>query len=214
MHGACLLSVPTQLCTWLTVTSNRSDLLTQIHKDLAKGIGAIHNDVRQIHNDLLGFMGVLVPDLKTALDQKDELQIHLLPVPPEIEQCLEGIFCDHPGLRHNEYQYPPLRDMADAFVVSLELSTKSFKPGLTRLEKTPPVDKYINLLICLFLLKKLEESKALQKAPERSHWPSYIEELKEACCCYSSALLVLTNRRGSPTNATSSLAACINQILC
>lgn len=126
-------------------------------------------------------MGVLVPDLKAELDQKDRLQVDLLPVPPAMEAELEAVFRDHPGLRHDECPYPPLQDIAGAFVVSLELSTKGFNPHLTIVEKTPPVDKYLNLLICVFLLEKMESSRELQKAPERSHWPSYVQELKEAC---------------------------------
>lgn len=122
-------------------------------------------------------IGVLVPDLKTALDQQDARLIRLLPVPPEVDRDLETVFRLHSAWQ--EGQYPPLRDIADAFIMSLENSTKCFRPGVRACESTPPVAQYLNLLTCLFLMRKMRESEELLAAPVQSHWPSYVNELEE-----------------------------------
>ena len=189
----------------LIVLSCCSDLLTRIHQDLAQRIGAVHEDVLQVQSELRSLIGVLVPDLKAALDQQDALQIRLLPVPPEAEQKLEGVFRLHPAWQ--EDQHPPLRDIADAFITSLDRSTKCFQPGLTVAQQMPPASQYFNLLKCLFLMKKMNISEELVNATPQSHWPSYVKELEEVSCPNRPPVSALMSRRGSPTNATDSLAA-------
>ncbi|SPO05465.1 uncharacterized protein DNG_08152 [Cephalotrichum gorgonifer] len=153
------------------------DLLTRIHHDLAERIGAVHTDVRQVHSELRTLIGVLVPDLRTALEQQDARQIRLLPVPAEVERALEVVFRLHPVWQDG--QYPPLRDLSDAFIMALEKSTKSFTPGLTVGDRIPSTMQYLNLLTCLFLLSKMQKSAELLSTPPQSHWPSYIKELEE-----------------------------------
>lgn len=77
--------------------------------------------------------------------------------------------------------------MADAFIMSLDKSTRNFKPGLTVDERKPPRPQYLSLLKCLFLMKKMKESEELEAArapPSLSHWPSYVKELEEVRCSY------------------------------
>lgn len=72
--------------------------------------------------------------------------------------------------------------MADAFITSLDKSTRNFKPGLTVNERIPSRPQYLSLLKCLFLMKKMQESEELEAArapPSLSHWPSYVKELEE-----------------------------------
>lgn len=133
-----------------------------------------------MRNDLRSLIDALAPDLKTALDERDALRVPLLPVPPEIEQELEGVFRSHPSCQ--DEKYPPLCDIADAFLMSLDQSTKYFQPGSTVTEQTPPAGQYLNLMKCLFLVKKMEVAEELVNATPQSHWPSYFEELKEVGC--------------------------------
>lgn len=97
--------------------------------------------------------------------------------------------------------------MSDAFITSLDQSTKCFRPGLTVRERIPPVDQYLNLLKCVFLLKKMKASHELKNASPQSHWPSYVKELEEVCHLDPVVVSALTTHRGSPTNAASSPAA-------
>lgn len=100
--------------------------------------------------------------------------------------------------------------MADAFITSLDKSTKNFKPGLTVDERIPLRSQYLSLLKCLFLLRKMEESEELLAArepPSQSHWPSYVKELEEVCCPGPSLPTALTVDRNFPMSAISSPAA-------
>ena len=157
-----------------------SDLLTRVHEDLSRRIGAVHDELRSVRGELRSLIGVLVPDLKTALDEQAARQIHLLAVPADLAGEFEDAFRLHPAcVEPDQQQYPTLRDMADAFIYRLDRSTVGFVPGLTVSERIPGVEQYLNLLKCVFLIKKMREAVELREAGELSHWPSYVMELEE-----------------------------------
>ncbi|PKS10921.1 hypothetical protein jhhlp_002679 [Lomentospora prolificans] len=167
------------------------DLLSRVHEDLSRRIGAVYDEVREVRHELRCLIGVLVPDLKTALDEKAARSIHLLAVPPNLELEFEDDFVLHSACQVD--QFPPLRDMADTFIHRLDKSTVEFKPGLTVHERIPPVVQYLNLLKCVFLMGKMKQSPELQNAYELSHWPSYVMELEnklsEQCERFSRGLI-------------------------
>ncbi|KAF4983944.1 hypothetical protein FZEAL_769 [Fusarium zealandicum] len=143
-----------------------------MHQDLACRITAAHHDIRRL-------MGVLIPDLDEALNQRDQRTTVLLDVPVELDdQFRFAAIAGHPEYR-SEHEYE-LDELSDAFILNFNKSTNDFKPGMLVADRIPPVDKYINLLKCVWVFKKIQASPALQSANrDTSHWPSYARQLED-----------------------------------
>lgn len=135
------------------------------------------DQVRGVRDDLRELIGILVPNLRDALDMRDHREIHSVEIPSDILTELDVEFKSHPSFAAGGY--PSLRNMTDSFIMSFDQCTQHFAPGLTIEQKTPPVFEYISLLKCQFLMQRIRESSELANIAEGSHWPGYINALEE-----------------------------------
>lgn len=160
------------------LTQPRSDLLCRVrqdiqrmHQDLVHRIQAVHLDVRRL-------MGVLISDLEQTLAQQENRTLYILETPPHIaEGFRRAALKDRP-----EYQDDTafdLEEIADAFVLHYKESTVDFRAGILIENKTPPTNQYINLLKCVWLMRRIQESARLKEAHDDSHWPSYVRQLED-----------------------------------
>lgn len=143
-----------------------------MHRDLAERITDVHHDIRRL-------MGVLIPDLDEALDQRVQRSVVLLEVPLELDdQFRFAALTGHPEYRVEEDF--ELSELSDAFVLNFHKSTINFQSGMLVEDRVPDVDQYLNLLKCVWILKRIQASPALNAAnKETSHWPSYTRQLED-----------------------------------
>ncbi|KAL2881198.1 hypothetical protein SGCOL_003489 [Colletotrichum sp. CLE4] len=145
------------------------DLLCRIHEDLAGRMSAMHLDLRR-------FMGVLVPDMEQALAQQAHREPFQFEVPPNVEDGFQRAWAAD---RPDDALEPSLQEMADAFVLHYHKSTIGFTAGMLVENRVPESGQYINLLKCVWLMRRIRGSTELaQPGPTLSHWPSYIQELE------------------------------------
>jgi hypothetical protein len=142
-----------------------------MHTDLANRIGSVHFDLRRL-------IGVLVPDLQHELDQQARREIRLLDVPTDIaEQFRLVALAERP-----EYDTDtafPIEELADAFVLHFNKSTKTFSSGMLVSQREPPLDAYLSLLKCIWVLKRIKASPSHHDTSPASHWPSYVRQLED-----------------------------------
>ena len=146
-------------------------LLCEIHHDLAERIDAVHRSV-------LHLQGLLIQDVEQAIVDQKSATPSLLPIPTEIERR----FRDAAEKSYPEIIRPacfPLQAGADALVTHFENSSKEFTPGRFLNERTPTSIQYLNLLKCVWIMGRLQESESLATVPKDSQWPGYITQLKE-----------------------------------
>ncbi|KAK7416812.1 hypothetical protein QQX98_005005 [Neonectria punicea] len=142
-----------------------------MHHDLAERITAVHHDIYRI-------MGVMIPDLDTALKQQARRNIFFLDVPIDVaEQFRFAALTDRPEYR-TDADFG-LEEMSDAFILNFDRATINFRSGVVVAERIPPVHQYINLLKCVWLFKRIQESPPLQNTDQESHWPSYLRQLED-----------------------------------
>jgi hypothetical protein len=73
---------------------------------------------------------------------------------------------------------PSLSDLADIYISYFYQSTLNFEPRtLLARDRVPSPLKYINLLKCIWLLRKINAHEEYRSVTPDSHWPSYIAEL-------------------------------------
>lgn len=142
-----------------------------MHEDIARRIDFVYREVVDVRQELRELIGVLVPSLAEALERRSRREVNTVPIPNELLPELVSVFDQH--------AHPSLRDMADAFIRCYDQSTKTFTPGLTVEQRTPPTFEYISLLKCQFLMQKIRASDQLRNAPPLSHWRGYIDALEE-----------------------------------
>lgn len=178
------------------------DLTLWIHHDLARRmielnrridqqIQGVHVDVQLISQNLQTLMCAFDPSLLPEPQASPGNEMCEVELPDGIHSGLEELYSRHPGHMDGGFLDPPLRDMADAFVRSFELSTKIFNADETNRE--PPEDQYLNLLTCQFLMTKMLNSDEYLASSENSHWPSYIQslqkELSDECLRFTQTML-------------------------
>ncbi|KAJ4129346.1 hypothetical protein NW768_007884 [Fusarium equiseti] len=143
-----------------------------MHRDLAERITDVHHDIRRL-------MGVLIPDLDEALDQRVQRSVVLLEVPIELDdQFRFAALTGHPEYRvEDDFE---LSELSDAFIHNFHKSTINFQSGMLVEDRVPDVDQYLNLLKCVWILKRIQASPALRTAnKDTSHWPSYTRQLED-----------------------------------
>ena len=146
-------------------------LLCEIHNDLAARIDAVHRSV-------LHLQGLLIPDVSQAMSDQGNTEFTLLTIPPEVDRRFQ-ITAER---AHPEIAQPklfPLQAGADAFIIHFENSTKKFVPGRFLNERTPTPKQYLNLLKCIWIIERLQQSESLVTCPKDSQWPGYVSQLKE-----------------------------------
>ncbi|KAF2103717.1 hypothetical protein NA57DRAFT_31033 [Rhizodiscina lignyota] len=146
------------------------DLLCRIHEDLANRIDAVFREVRMIR-------GMVVPDPQQGKEQLDSQEAPSLPVPPTEESMFQAASeIGHPELRDSDDF--PLSEGSEAFILHFKNATSDFQPGIFLHERSPPPEQYLNLLKCVWILRKLQESPRLRHVESQSHWPSFIKQLE------------------------------------
>ncbi|PMD45938.1 hypothetical protein L207DRAFT_628596 [Hyaloscypha variabilis F] len=147
-------------------------LLSEIHRDLASRIDAVHHTLLQLK-------GLLIQDVGLALSEKEGVLVVDLDIPAEIKSRFQA---------SAEKSYPdirtignfPLQAGADSFVQYFTQSTKSFIPRGSLLdERTPPPQQYLALLKCVWIMRRLSNCEALRSAPIGSQWHGYVHQLRE-----------------------------------
>ncbi|KAJ4246624.1 hypothetical protein NW762_013567 [Fusarium torreyae] len=143
-----------------------------MHRDLADRITAAHHDIRRL-------MGVLIPDLDEALDQRDQRSVVMLEVPADLDdQFRFAALTGHPEYRIEEDF--ELSELSDAFILNFHRSTIDFEPGMLVEDRIPAADQYVNLLKCVWIFRRIQTSPALHTAnKDTSHWPSYVRQLED-----------------------------------
>ncbi|KAM0552751.1 hypothetical protein ACHAO7_004231 [Fusarium culmorum] len=143
-----------------------------MHKDLAERITNVHHDIRRL-------MGVLIPDLDEALDQRVQRSVVLLEVPVDLDdQFRFAALTGHPRYRvEDDFE---LSELSDAFILNFHKSTINFQSGMLVEDRVPAVDQYLNLLKCVWIFKRMQASPTLRTAnKDTSHWPSYTRQLED-----------------------------------
>ncbi|KAK3381240.1 hypothetical protein B0H63DRAFT_475150 [Podospora didyma] len=157
-----------------------ADLRLRIHSDLVRRIEGVrddvrgvHNDVRRMRNELQAMMRAL--ELDHAIDPVSEPDVHRVSISDDKRQVLEVAFVEWES---DGYDYPPLRDLADAFIRNFDTSTRCFQPESGW--SCPPEAQYWALLTSQFLMDKMLESPEFRsEPPDISHWPRYLHRLQQ-----------------------------------
>jgi hypothetical protein len=147
-------------------------LLSEIHRDLANRIDAVHQTLLQLK-------GLLIQDVELALSEQESVVVVDLDIPAEIESRFKTAAeksCPETRTIGNF----PLQTGADSFVQYFEESTKCFTPRGSFLdERTPPPQQYLALLKCVWIMRCLSNCDALRSAPTDSQWHGYVHQLRE-----------------------------------
>ncbi|KAL5330933.1 hypothetical protein ACEPPN_000459 [Leptodophora sp. 'Broadleaf-Isolate-01'] len=147
------------------------NLLSDIHRDLADRIDAVHRSILHLH-------GLLIPDVEQAISEQGRVVLIPLIVPADIERRFQtAAERFYPAVRSPGNF--PLQAGADAFVAHMDESTRKFTAGNFLNERTPEPKQYLSLLKCVWIMRCLQESYELQTAPDSSQWPGYIAQLNE-----------------------------------
>ncbi|KAK0111245.1 hypothetical protein ONS95_001618 [Cadophora gregata] len=147
------------------------NLLSDIHRDLADRIDAVHQSILHLH-------GLLIPDVQQAISEQGRPVSIPLIVPGDIERRFQtAAERFYPAVRSPGNF--PLQAGADAFVAHINESTRKFSAGNFLNERTPPPKQYLSLLKCVWIMRCLQESYELRTAPDSSQWPGYIAQLNE-----------------------------------
>ena len=147
-------------------------LLSDIHRDLANRIDAVHQTLLQLK-------GLLIQDVEQALTEQERVIVVDLEIPAEIENKFQiAAERSHPNCRTTGMF--PLQAGADAFVQFFKESTNCFTPkGSFLNERTPPPLQYLALLKCVWIMRCLSACEELRTAPADSQWHGYVHQLKE-----------------------------------
>ncbi|PVH72776.1 hypothetical protein DL98DRAFT_595662 [Cadophora sp. DSE1049] len=147
------------------------NLLSDIHRDLADRIDAVHRSILHLH-------GLLIPDVEQAISE----QGRAIPIPLIVPADVERRFQTAAERFYPAVRTPgnfPLQAGADAFVAHMDESTRRFSAGNFLNERTPSPKQYLALLKCVWIMRCLQESYELRTAPDSSQWPGYIAQLNE-----------------------------------
>jgi hypothetical protein len=157
----------------LTLLNDVRHCLSKTHHDLAERINTVHKSVLQLQ-------GLLIPDFAGAMSE----QRQPMEIPVQVPEAIEMKFLAAAKRKRPEVRHPsqvPLSLAADSFHAHFEDSTKTFKEGPFLCDRTPPPEKYLNTLKCIWILTQIEGSDAFaeEQGREYSHWPRYIDKLRE-----------------------------------
>lgn len=158
----------------LTLLSDVQRRLDDIHGDIADRIDAVHMSVMKLQ-------GLIIHDVAQAIDETGTHEIALVEIPEHIEsKFLEAAAKSRPEIRN--LSSFPIRLGADSYVEHFDNSTKIFVAGRFLVNKTPDPEQYLNLLKCVWILKRIECSNAFREldgGSTDSQWPNYIKQLHE-----------------------------------
>lgn len=165
-----LLLEPLELSLLSEIQRDVSD----IHQDLADRITAVHHSV-------LHLQGCIISDAAEAMSE----QLQPMQIPLEVPAFIEAKFLAAAVKVRPEVRRPkrfPLQLGADSFLAHFWKSTKCFQAGRFLSDRTPPPEQYLNLLKCVWILLRIEDSEAFEEVSQpssASQWPGYIKKLRE-----------------------------------
>ena len=131
-----------------------------------------------MHIDVRRSMGIVVSDLDQELNQQAHRRVYLLDVPSDVaEKFRAASLTERPELDSDEAF--DLEDLSDAFIFNYNRSTQDFRGGMFVSDRIAPVDKYLNLLKCIWLLRKMKNAPQVLDTEPNSHWPSFVRQLED-----------------------------------
>ncbi|KIX08130.1 uncharacterized protein Z518_02786 [Rhinocladiella mackenziei CBS 650.93] len=128
-----------------------------------------------VHGQVENVIGLLTSNVPQAIRQQ---QIsHTLHIPPALEARF-GQAAEPNVTNQCHAANRSLPELTEAFLLHLRQSTIDFQPRRSFQQQTAPIEEYINLLKCVWLMERIEQH--LTPSPEEndSHWPSFIKGLK------------------------------------
>ncbi|OCK79264.1 hypothetical protein K432DRAFT_455910 [Lepidopterella palustris CBS 459.81] len=156
-------------------------LLSDVRRDLVDIHGDLASRIDEVHTSLMNLQGLLIPDVAEAIIENDLCKDIPLQVPEHIDKkFLEAAARSRPAVR--DPGRFPLQLGADSFLEHFQNSTKTFKAGRFLVDRTPEPEKYLNLLKCIWILKRIQSSTSFTEIRETStdsQWPGYINQLHE-----------------------------------
>ncbi|KAI5458245.1 hypothetical protein BGZ63DRAFT_60696 [Mariannaea sp. PMI_226] len=154
------------------------DLLSRVQQDIRNMHSDIADRITAVHNDLRRVMGVIIPNLDQELNQRQQRTVCMIQVPSEIsDRIRSAALNERPEyITDTDFQ---LEELSDAFVLNFDRATVNFRHGLEVTERTPPLDQYINLLKCVWVLQKIQILVQGQTMGQESHWPSFVCQLEQ-----------------------------------
>ncbi|KAL2065734.1 hypothetical protein VTL71DRAFT_3404 [Oculimacula yallundae] len=147
------------------------NLLSDIHRDLADRLDAVHRSIIHLH-------GLLIPDVEQAISEQGQAVEIALIIPADIERKFQAAAERCYPMVRSPSKFP-LQAGADAFVVHMDESTRKFSAGTFINERTPQAKQYLSLLKCFWIMRCLQESDELQNSPDSSQWPGYIAQMNQ-----------------------------------
>jgi hypothetical protein len=130
-----------------------------------------------VHEDLRRLIDRIDPGYRQASNIQAHQDTAFVEVPEDIDAKFElASSVGHSELAANAWQP---EEAVDAFVVHFHRSTAIFGEGILLTERTPPAEQFLNLLKCVWIMRRLKASTHLQQARPYSHWPSYIKQLDQ-----------------------------------
>lgn len=142
-------------------------------------------DVRTIRRQMEALRRFFDPDalLETESGSQDETTSTIL-MPTSVSETLERMLSLHLDRYLDEDGTSALSDLADAFIRHLDVALPRSPNEETFAEENDSlVKQYIYLLICQFLMSKMEASEDVLQAPKDSHWPRYVSSLHQVRAC-------------------------------
>ena len=133
------------------------------------------NNVGEIHAVIV--RGVTVEEVRRNMNRSRVYRPqHSLPVPDAFEEAFQAQLDQRSSDSSDNVE--PIAFWAEPLAVHLSNSTQSFRwGGFSIKDRTVRPEQYINLLKCLWILKRLESHPKLCNPAENSLWPSYISHL-------------------------------------
>lgn len=137
----------------------------------------MHTDVRLILSILNGTVNI-----DQAAGELQHGDLYFLEMP---EALVQGFAASTTRERPaSVYNGLPLPDMAEAFAQHFAKSTRlvpaaSSGPVGPQQRVRPPVQLYVNLMKCVWLMHRMMDSADLRNSGRQSHWPGYVRQLQE-----------------------------------
>ena len=153
------------------------------------------NNVSEIHAIIV--RGITVDEVRRNTNRRRVYRPqHSLPIPDAFEKDFQAQLDERSSDLSDNGE--SIAFWAEPLAVHLSNSTQGFlQGGFSIRDRTVPPEQYINLLKCLWILKRLESHSTLCNPEEKSLWPPYIShlasEVSKQCRRFSEGDLLAPN---------------------
>ncbi|KAJ3490824.1 hypothetical protein NLG97_g5704 [Lecanicillium saksenae] len=158
------------------LTPFKMDLISNMHQDLANRVMGVDTIVREIRDNLGRIIPALAPEAVGSTQQSSSQQPQSFNIPAPIQSRLDNMFA---RARGPSMARMSLQQLVECFYAHFEKINGSSQANLENHNRTPPRNRSLELLKCQFLLQKINASPEKRRAPEISHWHTYIRYLEE-----------------------------------